>query len=297
MLRWRLPLGLLMIAAGVGLSVLDHQASVPGSYLFPIALMMGLAAAQETIGLLAVEPPAPRGVAVYPGVLLVLFGAACGVLLAGSDRHSASWSAEFWMVSGFAAALLWTLCVEMYLYERPDGVLARLAKATFAIGYAGLLWSFVILLRQVGHPELGVPAIGSLLLVVKCGDIGAYTVGRLVGRHKMAPVLSPGKTWEGAVGAMAGALAGAWLGVAWVVPRWGTAPEGWPQTPWGGWVVFGLAVGIAGLVGDLAESLLKRAAGRKDSSTWMPGFGGVLDLVDSIVFAAPVAYFFWRLAG
>jgi phosphatidate cytidylyltransferase len=119
------------------------------------------------------------------------------------------------------------------------------------------------------------------------GDIGAYTVGRLIGRHKMSPAISPGKTIEGGLGALVFACAGAWASFRWLLP---------PATPWvadWGWLVFGLLMGIGGMVGDLAESLLKRDAGVKDSSTWMPGFGGVLDLLDSLLLTAPLAWLCW----
>jgi len=131
----------------------------------------------------------------------------------------------------------------------------------------------------------------SLVIVVKMGDIGAYTCGRLVGRHKMTPTLSPGKTWEGAVGGMVFACLGSYLALEWLAPALTGAAS---RLPWG-WLPYGVIVGIAGMVGDLAESLLKRDVGCKDSSTWMPGFGGVLDLLDSVLFAAPVAYLCWAL--
>jgi phosphatidate cytidylyltransferase len=123
-------------------------------------------------------------------------------------------------------------------------------------------------------------------------DVGAYTVGRLIGRHKMAPVLSPGKTWEGVAGGLGFSCLGAWVTFTWLVP----AMTGEAPTPaaWR-WIVYGLLVGGTGIVGDLAESLIKRDVGRKDSSTWMPGFGGVLDLLDSILIAAPIAYLCWAL--
>jgi phosphatidate cytidylyltransferase len=119
---------------------------------------------------------------------------------------------------------------------------------------------------------------------VKCGDIGAYAVGRLFGRTKLAPVLSPGKTIEGSLGGLAFACAAAYF-TFWAMAD--STPKRW------GWLAYGLLVGTAGMLGDLAESLLKRDAGRKDSSTWMPGFGGVLDILDSVLLAAPVAYLCW----
>jgi phosphatidate cytidylyltransferase len=131
-----------------------------------------------------------------------------------------------------------------------------------------------------------------MIAVVKSGDTGAYAVGRLVGQHKMSPLVSPGKTWEGAAGAILFAMLAAWLCLTYLPAALGVSD---PLPSWY-WVVFGPTVGLAGLLGDLSESLFKRDMGRKDSSTWLPGFGGVLDVIDAVLFAAPVAYFCW-LAG
>ena len=134
--------------------------------------------------------------------------------------------------------------------------------------------------------------MGSLVISAKCGDIGAYTLGRLFGKKKMMPRLSPGKTWAGAWGAILGAGFGAiiWLQLAtpqfdssWVAPRW----------YWS--IAFGVVIGVAGLLGDLCESLIKRDVGQKDSAALLPGFGGLLDLLDSILFAGPVAYVLWQV--
>ena len=119
----------------------------------------------------------------------------------------------------------------------------------------------------------------------KCCDIGAYFTGRLLGRHRMTPVLSPKKTWEGAAG---GLVAGGAGGHRHQPPGPACCAADLAA------VGFGLTVGLAGMLGDLAESLIKRDCQQKDASQVVPGFGGVLDVVDSIVFAAPVAY--WWLA-
>lgn len=131
----------------------------------------------------------------------------------------------------------------------------------------------------------------SLVIVVKMCDTGAYTVGRLIGRRKMAPVLSPKKTIEGAIGGLVFACLGSWAAFHWLTPA--ITHSSRPPSPAWGWLAYGLLVAMAGMLGDLAESLLKRDLGRKDSSTWMPGFGGVLDVLDSIILAAPVAYLCW----
>ena len=121
-----------------------------------------------------------------------------------------------------------------------------------------------------------------LLCVVWAGDTAALYVGRAWGRHKMAPTLSPNKTWEGALGSLAGSLlvAGALLGLAELLEQWDSAVLSYPDDLWY-WLVLAVVVNVAAQVGDLAESALKRSAGVKDSGTLLPGHGGVLDRIDA----------------
>jgi phosphatidate cytidylyltransferase len=119
------------------------------------------------------------------------------------------------------------------------------------------------------------------LAAAKFTDIGAYFTGSFIGKHKMIPWLSPGKSWEGLVGGLATA-AGISVLLAWLLL------EG-DQPPLRMWAIFGPVVGLAGQFGDLCESLLKRAAGAKDSGALVPEFGGVLDMLDSVLLSAPVA--------
>ncbi len=129
----------------------------------------------------------------------------------------------------------------------------------------------------------GAPAAACAIMVVKLSDIGAYFTGRAIGRTKLVPWLSPGKTREGFFGGICVAASGAMI-IAWMNVATPTVSVAWP---W--WVAFGTLAGIVGPLGDLFESLLKRTAGAKDSGTILPGMGGVLDVVDSLTIAGPFA--------
>lgn len=287
MLRWRLMLGIGLIATLAGLCWLDL--GLPGVALGPLSLLVALLASGEILWLLGSAGIAARPAVVYAGNLSIVAASWVPV-----------WFAEAGWPAGLAAPalafVLWLLvafAIEIFAYRRPGGVTARLAATMFALAYVGLLTSFLVLLRTLPQQSAaGLLALLSLIVVVKLDDIGAYTVGRLVGRHKMAPYLSPGKTIEGAVGGLVFAALGTWFVFAWLAPRLLAGHVAVGATRW---LTFGVVVGASGMLGDLAESLLKRDLGRKDSSAWLPGFGGVLDIVDSMLWAAPVAYAFWLL--
>ena len=206
------------------------------------------------------------------------------VLAAGEQYwglHSIGASFVFsWLV--LAVAVMALFAAEVYRYRRPGGNLLNLAAGILAIVYVGVMLGFAVQMRMLW--DIG--ALASWIIVVKMGDTGAYAVGHLFGRHKMAPFVSPGKTIEGAFGALLFACLGSWVVFHWLlVPRKGIElVPGWVHTaPAWGWLAFGLCVGTAGMLGDLAESFLKRDVGRKDSSDWLPGFGGVLDILDSLL--------------
>ncbi len=136
-----------------------------------------------------------------------------------------------------------------------------------------------------------------LIVVVKASDVGAYLVGSTCGRHKMFPRISPGKTWEGLAGGfIAGIIASLVLLWIWRNPAADTltAEFGCLSLSWGHALFLGAFLAAIGVVGDLVESLLKRSAGLKDSGCIFPGMGGILDVLDSLLFAAPALYFYLR---
>ncbi len=165
-----------------------------------------------------------------------------------------------------------------------EGVVAAAGAVVFAMVYLGLMFGFLLALRRSHSAWL----IVGVILVTKACDTGAYFTGRAIGRHKLIPWLSPGKTWEGLFGGIALAMI---VGVALALVSVRLGPN--DHVPvWVG-ALGGLVFAIVGQFGDLTVSLFKRGAGLKDSSTILPGLGGVLDVLDSPLMVAPVA--FWLL--
>jgi phosphatidate cytidylyltransferase len=170
--------------------------------------------------------------------------------------------------------------------RRTDEAITLMAGTVLATMYLGGLAWFLIALR-VKHSENvegTTLVLLMILLVVKSTDIGAYFGGRALGRHKLIPWLSPGKTWEGLA---CGMLVSGLVGMAFAA--------GIEKFVWWQGLVFGVIIGGIGQAGDLLESLMKRDAEVKDSSGLIPGFGGVLDVIDSPLFAAPFAYLLFSL--
>lgn len=167
-----------------------------------------------------------------------------------------------------------------YLRFGTVNILSNCGANLFSIFYLGLLPAFFVLLKI----EKGTWHLLMFITVVKCSDIGAYTAGVLWGKHKFSPRISPGKTWEGMGGGIVFAVAAAVLFAAISgIMSWFTA------------AAFAVAFAFIGQLGDLAESLIKRDAERKDASANVPGFGGLLDVIDSPLLAAPFAYLFFTL--
>jgi len=156
--------------------------------------------------------------------------------------------------------------------------LASIAVTLFGLLYIAWLFSFFVKLKFMPQGALLVTFV---ILVTKVGDVGAYFVGRLIGRHSLIPRISPNKTVEGTIGGLILSVVTAILSKLYL-----------PDFPMGHLIVLGLLLGVLASVGDLAESLLKRGVAVKDSGGILPGFGGMLDLIDSLIFTAPIFYFY-----
>ena len=169
------------------------------------------------------------------------------------------------------------------------GVLQYAANSVFCLMYTGFTLIAVPMLRS---SEDGKSLVTFLLCAVWAGDIVAMYVGRSLGRHKLAPKLSPNKTWEGAIGSLVGSvlMTLGLISLAAQLAKRDILTLAFPGTL-GHWLLLALVVNLAAQVGDLAESALKRSAGVKDSGTMLPGHGGVLDRIDALLLAAPVLWY------
>jgi phosphatidate cytidylyltransferase len=188
-----------------------------------------------------------------------------------------------------AAAGITALAAALARPAQLNKALASVSATVFGIVYVGLLAGYLIGVRMLpdspSAPHLAAKLITFFLAMVMLTDTGAYYTGRALGRTKLAPRISPGKTVEGAVGGFLLAL------IAGPVCRWTFFPEiSIIQA-----VTLAALISLIGQIGDLAESMLKRGSGVKDSSNLLPGHGGMLDRIDSILFAAPIIYYFAHL--
>ncbi len=249
-----------LAVAAAGLPVVLATAWLGGWFLFALAAVAALVALHEFYRIARRLRP----------LVLAGYGGAIGAL-AGAELGGITW-----MVGGFAATLVLAFVFATIAETRQSSTVA-MATTVLGAGWVGLGLGHLLLIRDLEH---GRDAILTVLVIVFATDTFAYLGGRLAGRHKMAPGMSPGKTWEGfLVGAAAG------LVTAFFALYAAEYAGGWRS------LVLGGAVVVAATVGDLFESLVKRDLEVKDTSGLLLGHGGMLDRIDSLLFAGPVAYF------
>ena len=165
-----------------------------------------------------------------------------------------------------------------------DSMIASTGATILGVLYVPLFGSYLISLRTGFNPTLSAHLLSFFFLVLMGSDTGAYYVGRAFGKHKLAPTISPGKTWEGVVGGVLAALAMAALAHFWF----------FHELPLKYILPLAVIMTVVGILGDLSESALKRGAGAKDAANILPGHGGILDRLDSLLFNAPLIYYFAR---
>ena len=249
-----------VLTAAAGIPLVLAAVFFAGPPLFgALVLALALAALHEYLGICAVE----RTIAF--GVLACAFPALAAVP-AGLAPEAA------------AAALLALSLLSLWRVEDPARRFQGLAEGVLGLAYIGYALGCLWLLRSL--PAHGAAWVFLVLVVTWSGDSAAYFIGSRFGRRRLAPTLSPNKTCAGAVGGLGGSLAGALI--AFPVFRGDVA------LPFVG--ATALAIGVAGQLGDLFESLWKRAKGVKDSGHLIPGHGGILDRIDSLLLGIPVGY-------
>jgi phosphatidate cytidylyltransferase len=246
-----LPLVLLIVWAG-------------GWWLFALAGVAAVLALHEYA--LMIRSLRPVILAAYAGALLSLLGAHLGGLE--------------WTVAGFLSTLLAAFLLHWIATTRQSATVA-IASTVLGAGWVGLCLAHLLLLREI--PGEGKLATFTVLLAVWAGDIGAFFAGRLIGRHKLAPALSPGKTWEGFL-----------FGTAATVFVTFVALYKQHYLSIGQSIALGAVIAVAAPLGDLFESALKRDMQVKDSGRLLAAHGGVLDRIDSMLFAVVASYYLLR---
>jgi phosphatidate cytidylyltransferase len=304
MLAKRLTTGLTLVAVFLVVLGLD-ELMAPWFPLWGLTVVLAvIACSRELVGLLDATSARPSANAVYAGVLVLVaanwfphaveqvgrMSYPAGVQVA----HDALGPVHVmgWTLWAFVSVVMVTFVSQGLQYRNGRGTMATIAGTILAIAYIGLLGGFIIQMRWLEGPLHGLVPLATLVAAAKGADTGAYTLGRIAGRHKLWPSLSPNKTIEGAVG-------GLLFGVGFVlaitaVARYGLHVQAlsFPAA-----IGFGVVVSTAAQLGDLMESMIKRDCAQKDASDTLPGFGGVLDVLDSLLFAGPVAYGYWVCFG
>ncbi|WP_040338191.1 phosphatidate cytidylyltransferase [Candidatus Blastococcus massiliensis] len=249
------------IGVGVGLVAL-----IIGSLVFWRPAFVGLVTAAILVGVVELTRALKAGRFQAPTVPL-LVGAVAMLVLAWTRGPTG-------LVTGFLvtalAVLLWRLG------DGPAGYLRDAAAGVFVALYVPLLAGFAVLLLV---PDDGVARVLAFIATVICSDVGGYAAGVLFGKHPMAPSISPKKSWEGMAGSVAACVL---IGVLLFTFTF--------HAPWWGGVIFGVAIAASATIGDLGESLIKRDLGIKDMGNLLPGHGGIMDRLDSLLPSAAVAY-------
>ena len=252
-----------IVISGALLPLVIGVVYLGGWWLFALAGLAGLIALHELYTL--AREIRPLLLAGYLGFALTLLGVQLGGLP--------------WMTGGLAVTLLFSFLVFGLSHQRPS------ATASFGATVLGVLWvggglSFLLLLRDI--PDHGFWAVIAVLFTVFAADTAAFFVGRALGRHRMAPVISPGKTWEGFVAGIVAGMAAAFFILYKDRDEFLSVPDT---------LALGAAVVFASVCGDLFESAIKRDLGVKDSGRLLGGHGGMLDRIDAALWAGPAAYF------
>jgi phosphatidate cytidylyltransferase len=294
MLGWRLVMSAILVPAIIALFWLDHRLGTSAWILLGFCLFIAVRNSYELTDLLKVRSIRPSFYATAVLSCLVVFAAWGHHFLAENSTGTTSslLSSLGCIGTAFTLSFLALLTFEATRFREPGRSMESLGGNLLTVFYAGGLTAVTAQMRWYPNPQVGYFAIASMIICVKSGDTFAYTFGRLWGKRKLAPILSPGKTRMGLVGAIFGSMLGGWL---WLTFAGSLFAESITTGSLWNTLAYSAAIGMIGLVGDLCESLIKRDVQKKDSAVLMPGFGGLLDLLDSPLFAGPFALAWWIL--
>jgi len=258
------PLVSRVLVALVGVPVVLLIVWAGGWWLFALLGVAAVLALHEYS--LMIRTLRPVILAAYAGALLSLLGAQLG----GLD----------WTAAGFLTTMVLAFLLHWIATTRQSATVA-IAVTVLGAGWIGLCLAHLVLLREIPHD--GKLATFTVLIAVWAGDIGAFFAGRMIGRHKLAPALSPGKTWEGFLFGTATTIFVAFVALY---------KEDYLSIPQS--ILLGAVIAVAAPLGDLFESALKRDMQVKDSGRLLAAHGGVLDRIDSLLFAAVASYYLLR---
>ena len=322
MLKDRLKTSAVLIAIVAALLHMDAHHSYPGAeglWLLPLLLFFSLGTASDISQLLAASGrPVRRGTALVATAIVTL--SACVPMLWSMSESGYPMACPVgrlgWIVIAAIVAMFVILIGEMKHYgisvddtepsgdkeNANSGTIERTCAGVFVSLYVGLPMALLVALRSMNvsshSANWGLAALLTMIAVTKSTDAGAYFTGKALGKHKLIPRLSPGKTREGALGGIVTATIVAFVCLQWLFPAIAgdlnlyrpPASIGFLTSPFWGAIVLGPILAIAGMVGDLAESLVKRDSSAKDSGNWLPGLGGVWDVTDSLIAAVMPAF-------
>jgi phosphatidate cytidylyltransferase len=284
-----------IVLASLYLDVRHRLFDVPGLWLVPLLLLFALGTAWDVSGLLSGSGRMISRRVVLFATALVTLSACMPMLwpLANSTYPENCAVGELgWIVMAAIAATFLILIGEMNRFANQEtDIIERTCGAVFVSMYVGLPMALIVALRSMGTGNWGLAALLTTIAVTKAADTGAYVSGKTLGKHKLVPRLSPGKTREGAVGGIVTATIVAFVCLKWLFPALAdplSGPSAAPSIPgidqpiWGA-LILGPLLAIVGIIGDLAESLVKRTCDAKDSGSLLPGMGGIWDVTDSLI--------------
>lgn len=255
LISWLQPLFVLLAAAAMVLGLYEFWSLARRRQMKPDVAMGYLAAAGLFTVFYFADPAPGRGLDTLT-LLLIIIALTVSVLIACTLR-----GAPF------------------------EKMIASIGATILGVLYVALLGGHLVAVRTGFDQTLSAHLLSFFFMVIMGSDTGAYYVGKAFGKHKLAPSISPGKTWEGVAGGLAASLLMATIAHFWF---FGDLPLKWA-------VSLAAVMSVVGIFGDLTESALKRGAGAKDAANILPGHGGLLDRLDSLLFNAPVIYYFGRL--